>query len=173
MGHFDDFFKENQVSFDDQKAPSGHEKRFLKKLDNKKTQFGLKLWYGVAAGFIFMAMLSFFAKDYIVKRSFAGRNTEIVCLSDISKNYQEVEEFYQAGVNKKIVEFNHLQCKVDQEQQAQIDKELAQFDLNYLNLQRELKKNTNDERIIEAMIVNYETKMRFLELVINQIKENC
>jgi hypothetical protein len=173
MGHFEDFFEKNKDSFNDQKLPLGHEQRFLKKLDIKKNQIGPKWWYGVAAGFIFLAMFSFFAKDFIFKNRFVSSNSGIFCLSDISKNYKEVEEFYQAGVNERIDEFKHLQCKIDQEQQVQIDKELNQFDLNYLNLQEELRKNMNDERIIEAMIVNYETKIRFLELVIDQIKQNC
>jgi hypothetical protein len=173
MAHFEDFFEKNKDSFNDQKLTFGHEQRFLKKLKKSKNQIGLKWWYGVAAGFIFLAMFSFFAKDFIFKSRFATKSSEIVCLSDISKNYREVEEYYQAGVNERIDEFKHLQCKIGQDQQVQIDKELAQFDLNYLNLQVELKRNMNDERIIEAMIVNYDTKMRFLEQVINQIKQNC
>jgi hypothetical protein len=173
MGHFEDFFEKNKDSFDDQKLPFGHEQRFLKKLDKNKKQIGLKWWYGVAAGFIFLAMLSFFAKDFVFTSRFVASNSKIVSLSDISKNYREVEEFYQAGVNQRIDEFKRLQCNVDKEQQTQIDNELAQFDLNYVNLEQELEKNMNDERIIEAMIVNYETKIRFLELVIDQIKQNC
>jgi hypothetical protein len=173
MGHFEDFFEKNKDSFNDQMLPFGHEQRFLRKLDKDRNHNGLKLWYGVAAGFIFLAMVSFFAKDFVFNKNFIANNSKIVSLSDVSKNYREVEEFYQAGVNERIDEFKSLQCNVDKEQQAQIDNELAEFDSNYKNLQEELKKNMNDERIIEAMIVNYETKIRFLELVISQIKQNC
>jgi len=173
MGSLKDFFDENKDSFNDLELPLGHEQRFLKKLEKKKSHVSFKWWYGVAAGFILLAMFSFFARGFIFKGSFVANNPQIVCLSDISSNYQEVEEYYLAGVNEKIDEFNHLQCNIDKDQQLQIDKELAQFDLNYLNLQQELKNNMNDTRIIEAMIVNYETKMRFLELVIEQIKQNC
>jgi hypothetical protein len=173
MEQFEDFFEKNIDSFNDQKLALGHEQRFLKKLEKNKSSVSFKWWYGVAAGFILLAMLSFFARGFIFRSSFVAHNSQIVCLSDISSNYQEVEKYYLAGVNKKIDEFKQLQCNIDKDQQLQINKELAQFDLNYLNLQAELKKNMNDERIIDAMIVNYETKMRFLELVIDQIKQNC
>jgi hypothetical protein len=168
-----DYFEKSRCSFDDKELTSGHEQRFLNKLEKKKSKLGLKIWYGVAASLILLTMLSFFAKDFIFNKKFVKNNSAIMSLSDISFKYQEVEEFYQAGINEKIIEFKHLECKVDNDQLQQIDNELAQFDQNYLNLQVELKKNVNDERIINAMINNYQTKITFLELVIDQIKQNC
>lgn len=173
MGQLKDFFEKNTWAFNDTGMPAGHDKRFADRIGYKKSAMSLKIWYGVAAGFIFLAMLSFFARDYIFNKSFVYQNTNIVSLSDISFKYQEVEEFYQAGVDQKINEFRHLQCKIDQEQMEMIDQELAEFDQNYAKLQADLSINMNDERVINAMITNYQTKLRFLELVIDQIKENC
>jgi hypothetical protein len=172
MKKLENYFEENKELFDDQELPFGHEQRFLNKL-NKRKNLGLKVWYGIAAGFIFLAMFSFFAKDYIFKRNFVEESANIMSLSDISTKYQEVEEYYQTGVDEKIAEFKQLKCNVDNEQLLQINNELIEFDHNYYKLQKELQKNTNDERIINAMINNYETKMRFLELIIDQIKQNC
>jgi hypothetical protein len=172
MKKLENYFEKNREFFDDQDLPFGHEKRFLNKL-NKRKNVGLRVWYGIAAGFIFLAMLSFFAKDYIFNSKFVKESTNIMCLSDISSKYQEVEEYYQTGVDEKIAEFKQLKCKIDKDQLIQIDNDLNEFDENYYKLQRELQNNTNDERIISAMINNYETKMRFLELIINQIKQNC
>lgn len=173
MGNLEDFIDRNRELFDDQEPGFGHEKRFMKKLNSKKSQIGLRIWYSVAAGFIMLAMFSFFAKDFIFDKNMIKNNSKIMSLSDISFKYQEVEEFYQAGIDEKIIEFKQLECKVDQEQMVQIDKELKQFDDNYLSLQIELQRNKNDERIINAMITNYQTKIRFLELVIDQIRQNC
>jgi hypothetical protein len=173
MGKFEKYMEENRESFDNYDLPEGHENRFLSKLSKKKSSIGLKIWYGAAASLIFLTMLSYFAKDFIFERNFINSNSKIVSLSDISSKYREVEEYYQAGIDEKIIEFKHLDCVVDQEQILLIDKELAQFDKNYQNLQIELKNNMNDERIINAMINNYQTKIRFLELVIDQIKQNC
>ena len=54
-----------------------------------------------------------------------------------------------------------------------ISKELEQLNGSYENLQAELKINMNDERIINAMITNYQNRIHFLEQVITQIKQNC
>jgi hypothetical protein len=173
MKKLENFIKNNKSAFDDQELPFGHEARFLKKLEKKKSPLGLKIWYGVAASFIFLAMLSFFAKDMILRNDTLSGKTEVVSLSDVSPRYQEVEKFYQEGVDEKIAEIDELNCKVDNEQKVMIDKELKQLDISYRNLQAELKTNMNDERIINAMITNYQNRIRFLEQVIYQIKRNC
>jgi len=173
MNKLDDFFQKHREEFNDIDLPKGHEKRFLSKIENKKKSVGLKVWYGIAASFIFLAMFSFFAKDIIFKRQFLNNNDKVLQLSDISPKYHEVEEFYKAGVESKINEFEKLNCKIKDEQKLMINKELEQLDVNYKMLQNELVKNRNDERIINAMIDNYQNKIDFLDLVINQIKENC
>jgi len=167
------FFEQNRQSFDDLELPNGHEERFLKKLNKKDSSLGLKIWYGVAASFIFLAMLSFFAKDKLFQNDLLNGQSQVVSLSDISPKYQEVEAFYQAGVDEKIAEMDELNCKINSEQKIMISEELDQLNGSYENLQAELKTNRNDERIINAMITNYQNRIRFLEQVINQIKQNC
>ncbi|NJO88908.1 MAG: hypothetical protein HC831_08085 [Chloroflexia bacterium] len=168
-----DFFEKNREAFDDQELPMRHEERFLGKLGKERSSLGLKVWYGVAASFIFLAMLSFFAKDRILRNNTFNGKTEVVSLSDISPKYQEVEKFYQAGVSEKIAEIDELNCKIDDEQKTMINKELEQLNVSYKGLQAELKVNMNDERIINAMITNYQNRIQFLEQVIYQIKQNC
>ena len=172
MEDFKDFFEKNRDAFDDLELTDGHEQRFLKKLNKNKSSKGLRIWYGIAASFIFLAMLSFFAKDFIFQ-SKLNTNSHIISLGDISPKYQEVEEFYKAGVVAKITEIEKLNCKIDNEQKSMIDQELEQLNGSYKNLQAELKANRNDQRIINAMINNYQNRIRFLEQVIEQIKENC
>ena len=167
------FFEQNKEAFNDLELPKGHEERFLKKLKKKDSSLGLKVWYGVAASFIFLAMLSFFAKDVIFQSDIMSGQSQVVTLSDISSKYQEVEAFYQAGIDEKIAEIDELNCKVDSEQKMMISKELEQLNGSYENLQAELKINMNDERIINAMITNYQNRIHFLEQVITQIKQNC
>lgn len=173
MKKLKNFIDRNREAFDDIDLPAGHEQRFLKKLEKKKSSIGLKIWYGIAASFIFLAMLSFFAKDFVFQNRFLKENSQVVGLSDISPKYQEVEAFYQASVDEKINEFETLNCRIDEEQLNMINSELEQLNGSYQNLQAELKINRNDERIINAMIDNYQNRIRFLDLVISQIKQNC
>lgn len=171
MKNLEDFFKDNRDGFDDIELPEGHEQRFLNKLEKQKKIKPIKYWYSIAAGIALIGVLTFFAKDNLSITIENGH--ESVSLSDVSEKYQEVEEFYIAGVNQKIEEIDKLKCKIDEEQKSMIDSELMQLKSSYKMLQAELKVNRNDERIINAMITNYQNRIRFLEQVIFQIKENC
>jgi hypothetical protein len=49
-------------------------------------------------------------------------------------------------------------------------KEMKSMDSTYVSLQRELKANPNDERIINAMIEHYQTKLEVMTYIVNQLK---
>lgn len=171
MKNLDDFFKENREEFNDIELPEGHEQRFLNKLEKQKKVKPFKYWYSIAAGMALIGILTFFAKEQLPVSIENG--TEAISLGDVSEKYLEVEEFYKAGVNQKIEEIDKLKCKINDEQKSMIDTELMQLKTSYKMLQAELKLNRNDERIINAMITNYQNRIRFLEQVIYQIKANC
>jgi hypothetical protein len=44
------------------------------------------------------------------------------------------------------------------------------MDSVYVSLQKELKANPNDERIINAMIEHYQTKVEIMSYIVNQLK---
>jgi hypothetical protein len=48
--------------------------------------------------------------------------------------------------------------------------EMKSMDSVYVSLQKELKANPNDERIINAMIEHYQTKVEVLNYIVNQLK---
>jgi hypothetical protein len=56
------------------------------------------------------------------------------------------------------------------EQKAMILKEMKNMDSTYVSLQKELKANPNDERIINAMIEHYQTKLEVMTYIVNQLK---
>jgi hypothetical protein len=49
-------------------------------------------------------------------------------------------------------------------------KEIKSMDSTYVSLQKELKANPNDERIINAMIEHYQTKLEVMTYIVNQLK---
>jgi len=49
-------------------------------------------------------------------------------------------------------------------------KEMKSMDSVYVQLQKELKANPNDERIINAMIEHYQTKVEVMSYIVNQLK---
>jgi len=45
------------------------------------------------------------------------------------------------------------------------------MDSVYIQLQKDLKANPNDERIINAMIEHYQTKVEVMSYILNQLKD--
>ncbi len=174
MKNLEDFIRNNKESLNSFELSEGHFERFQQKINVKNTNsISPTYWFSIAAGFVFLIMLSIFIRFHYLQSEKAIIETKIVSLSDISPKYEEVENFYKAGLDEKINEFQKLNCKVDIEQKKMVDLELKQLDVVYVSLQKELKVNGNDKRIINAMINNYQNKIQFLELVIGQIKDNC
>jgi hypothetical protein len=56
------------------------------------------------------------------------------------------------------------------EQKIMLKKEMESMDSVYIQLQKELKANPNDERIINAMIEHYQTKLEVMSFIVNQLK---
>ena len=55
-------------------------------------------------------------------------------------------------------------------QKTMLMKEMKSMDSTYVSLQKELKANPNDERIINAMIEHYQTKLEVMTYIVNQLK---
>jgi uncharacterized protein (DUF305 family) len=56
------------------------------------------------------------------------------------------------------------------EQKDMLLKEMKSMDSVYVSLQKELKANPNDQRIINAMIEHYQTKVDVMNYIISQLK---
>lgn len=86
-----------------------------------------------------------------------------------SMAYQELMEAEQHYDNKIKSMMVSLQS-VPSIQESQIEDDLAQLDEVYLELKQELQNNpeANTELVIDAMLRNYDTKIKILETVLNR-----
>ena len=58
----------------------------------------------------------------------------------------------------------------DEDQQL-MQNEMAEFDRTYTRLQQELAANPEDERVINAMLELYQTKLSIITLIIQKLEE--
>jgi len=178
MDNFKNFIHQNRDQFDGEEPLEGHFERFEKKL-NKSTLFGLNksdinVILRIAAIVIVVFTAGVFTYNYVYHPAqMEIKNTNGMTLSDLSPEYKEVEFFFQTNVNSKLIELEKLNCEKGNIQKSEIIQEITKLDTVYKYLQTELKKNYNDQRIINAMINNYQTRVDFLNKVIFQIKNNC
>ena len=67
-------------------------------------------------------------------------------------------------------EIVNVDLKSNPEQKTMLMKEMKSIDSTYVSLQKELKANPNDERIINAIIEHYQTKLEVMTYIVNQLK---
>jgi len=67
-------------------------------------------------------------------------------------------------------EIVNVDLKNNPEQKQMLLNEMKSMDSVYVSLQKELKANPNDERIINAMIEHYQTKVEVLNYIVSQLK---
>jgi uncharacterized membrane protein YhiD involved in acid resistance len=91
-------------------------------------------------------------------------------LGQVSPQYKEVENYYVYQVNLMEGEIVNVDLKNHPNQKAMLMKEMHSMDSTYISLQKELKANPNDERIINAMIEHYQTKLDVMTYIVSQLK---
>ena len=91
-------------------------------------------------------------------------------LSQVSPQYKEVENYYIHQVNLMESEIVNLDLTNNAEQKEMLLTEMKSMDSVYVSLQKELKANPDDPRIINAMIEHYQTKVDILNYILNQLK---
>jgi len=169
MKKIDDVIKDNIELFNTEEPFNGHEDRFLQKLKKQsKNNFMTKsIKVLKAAAIIILISLSTL---WIYDNKIKSNNSDQFTLSDISDEYAEVEEYYINTINTNVNEIKNFNF-YEQEQKKMLLDELKQMDSLYIFLQKDLKNNPTDERVINAMIHHYQMKLYLLQQIINQLNK--
>jgi hypothetical protein len=94
-------------------------------------------------------------------------------LGSISPEYREVEFYYTNAIQVEMKQFEKY-CKdglISESEKKAIEKEQAEFDQMYQKLLTDLKANPNDERVVNAMIEYYQSRISILNMIVNKLNE--
>ena len=144
----------------------GHFERFEMKLNAKPKS---KMRYlQIASSVAAVLVLALIVVNYFKPEQ------EAVCLREISPEYAEVENYYINTINSeeaKLVKFiKHTND--DGVTQQMLNEELASFEEQYQQLCNDMKSNPGDERIVNAMINYYQTKLGVITQILLKLEEN-
>ncbi|WP_423128653.1 hypothetical protein [Gaoshiqia sp. Z1-71] len=162
--------RENKEAFETD-APEGHFARFEKKLDNgfnKKRTPGLKTYLQIAAAVLLVVLAGNQVRIY-----FSPEKPAPVNLSSFSSEYGEVEFYYTSAINQGMREWERYirDGLIPEENQKLMAAEIAEFDETYARLQKELETNPEDDRIVNAMLELYRTRLSIITLIIEKLEE--
>jgi hypothetical protein len=170
MKNIEDIIRGNKDFFEDAEPSDGHLERFNRKLELRFQVATVKrsiVPYLLKAAVVtlLITLSSLWTWDHFI-RSGSSRMT----LGQVSPQYKEVENYYVHQVNMMEGEIVNIDLKNNPDQKALLMKEMKGMDSTYVSLQKELKANPNDERIINAMIEHYQTKLEVMTYIVNQLK---
>lgn len=170
MKNIEDIIRDNKELFNGAEPSEGHFRRFEMKLQMRFSTSTIKrsiVPYLLKAAVVtlLVTLSSLWTWDNFI-RSDRNRMT----LGDVSPQYREVENYYSHQVNLMETEMVNLDFQNHPEQKEMLLNEMKGMDSVYVQLQHELKANPNDERIINAMIEHYQTKVEIMSYILDQLK---
>ena len=170
MKTLEDIIKENRNLFEDHEPSEGHFERFSVKLELRHQKIAARrsiVPYLLRAAVVtlLITLSSLWTWDHFIRPG-RGRMT----LGQVSPQYREVENYYIHQVKLMEGEIMDMDLSHNPEQKVILMKEMKGMDSTYVALQKELKTNPNDERIINAMIEHYQTKLEVMTYIVNQLK---
>lgn len=163
--------RENKVKFESE-APEGHFERFEEKLNH---EFGKKknpkfqyLWQ-IAAAIVFVLLVGNQVRMYMQTET---EEAQPVSLGSVSPEYAEVEFYYTSAIEQGMKTWNQLvkNGNISPENQRLMSEEIEEFEETYASLQKELQANPDDERVINAMLEVYRSKLSIINLIIEKLE---
>jgi hypothetical protein len=170
MNNLENIMKENKALFMDQEPASGHVKRFEKKLNKQNNRKKIvQLTYKiskVAAIGLLVLMSGLWAKN-----QFFVTDNQPMTLSAVGNDYKEIEMYYTSQISNKYQQLEESQLLSNEAYKDILLSEITEMDTIYLELQQELGANPNDERIVQAMIRHYHTKLQVINGILDRFQE--
>lgn len=163
--------RENKEAFETD-APEGHAERFEARLNQQFGKAKRPAWkpYLQAAAAILLIWL---AGNQAYHYFSQPPHEQPASLASVSPEYAEVEFYYTSAINQGMHEWEKLSRNgylTDEDQQL-MQNEMDEFDRTYTRLQQELAANPEDERVINAMLELYQTKLSIITLIIQKLEE--
>ncbi len=165
MKDIENIIKQNRMNFDGEEPQDDHLDRFRQKLQthHDKSRWQWKELMKIAA-IVAVVMLAGFATHQL-----RDVKAPHFSFAQLSPEYQEVENYFKANIDKQLDVISQLTKSTDIQEQNTIKDELESMDQMYCQLEEELQANPKDERIIQAMIEHFQVKNNILNRIVEQL----
>ena len=162
----EELFENLERSFDVYETPSGHNKRFLNKLKIVKKPSVIKLnWWKPISIAASIAVLIAIGSTLIKVDSLE------LDLASVSPEMMQTQSFFTTTINEEL---QTLKSLTSPEAKVLVDdalKQVAILENQHARLKKDLAQSGNDQRVIYAMISNFQNRINLLQQVIEKIEE--
>ncbi len=187
MDELKSFFEQNRNLFDTEEPLAGHFERFQQRLEaehKQRNRFNYKRIFYVAASVVVAVVVSVEALSLLLGKGVETIQNEVAELnidstnefvrqttqnvkSKLNPEYRETQKYYITEVDNRLDQIKAT--SMDEEQKAELLKELSEMDELFAKLQKELKSSPDNQVLIEAMINHYKMKIEVMNQIINNL----
>ncbi|MBO4603191.1 MAG: hypothetical protein J5651_08520 [Salinivirgaceae bacterium] len=187
MDELKSFFEQNRNLFDTEEPLAGHFERFQQRLEAEQKQrnrFNYRRILYVAASVVVAVVVSVEALSLLLGKGVETIQNEVAELnmnstndfvrqttqnvkSKLNPEYRETQKYYITEVDNRLDQIKAT--SMDEEQKAELLKELSEMDELFAKLQKELKSSPDNQVLIEAMINHYKMKIEVMNQIINNL----
>ncbi|NRB60523.1 MAG: hypothetical protein HRU50_11375 [Winogradskyella sp.] len=168
--NLDDLFETLNGEFDVENPGIGHENRFLSKLksdtsENSETE--------KTKGINWKSFLAIAASIIICLSVFVNLNNneeELMDLANVSPELSETQDFFTATIENELRKLNKEQSPITKKIIEDALVLIDNLENDYNTLKIELTQNCEDQRIIHAMISNFQSRIDILNTVLEEIE---
>ena len=163
----EDLFENLKNNFDTENPNLGHQERFLNKLNTQnsslnKTKKNLgKPFIGIAASIALLVSLFIFL----------SKETNTINLASISPEMAKVESVFMASLSKELKNLDSEEMPEYQELIVDALFELKVLEEDYNQLVFGLKEDPDNELILDAMILNFQSRIDIIQDTKEKIEE--
>ena len=158
----DQLFEKYENEWDVEILEASHEKRFLKKLKPEKSNWKRFVSIGIAASIIIMLGLSIF-------------NTTPKKMEDLrfaSQETKQTDSIFTILIQNELKKIKEKKSPENEKIISDALKQMKSLDSDYEKIKHELEVNGESKPIIFAMISNLQTRISFLQSVLQHIEES-
>lgn len=164
-----DLFEELKGEFDINEPKLGHENRFLDKLkasditsvETKKIiNFNWKPFIAIAASVIIC--LGVFMT--------INAQPEVMDLASVSPEMSQTQDFFTATINAELKKLNSERSPLTEQVITDALNRIELLEKDYQKLKKDLTESDKDQRVIYAMINNFQNRIDVLNTVLEQIE---
>ncbi|QIH37730.1 anti-sigma factor [Flavobacterium sp. Sr18] len=156
----DQLFEKFENQWDVESPESNHEQRFEQKLKSKKSNWKRFVSIGIAASIVLILGLSIF--------NITPKKTEE--LQFASKETKQTDSIFTILIEKELEKIKEKKSPENEKIIADALKQMRTLDNDYDKIIKELETNGESKQIIYAMISNLQTRISFLQSVLQHIE---
>ena len=165
----DELFNKLKGEFDVNEPIKGHEHRFLSKLKANNSvsadsviisRFNWKPYIAIAASLVICFAIFTTMQN----------EPEILDLANVSLELSETQDFFTATIEQELKTLNKKRSPLTDQIITDAISRIDQLDHEYQNLKTDLTESGKDQRVIYAMISNFQSRIDILNTVLEQIE---